>query len=90
MTKTYIRNWRKTMTPKEALNYAVNNGFNVYLITRNSGKAFLYFTCGLESAGGEVTELITDNGNGNRPAGYASIYDIGLLDSKKYACYGAC
>lgn len=90
MTKTYIRNWRKTMTPKEALAYAVNNGFNVYAITRNTGKSFLYFTAGVEQAQGEATELITDNGNGNRPSGYANIYDLGLLDSKKYTCYGAC
>lgn len=90
MTKTYIRNWDKTMTPKEALAYAVDNDFNVYAITRNTGKSFLYFTCGIEQARGESTELITDNGKGNRPSGYANIWDISLLESKKYSCYGAC
>lgn len=86
MTKTYVRNWNKTKTPKEALDYAVSNGFNVYAIVRNTGKPFLYFTCSVEQAQGEATELIT----GNKSSGYAYIYNISLLEPKKYICYGAC
>lgn len=91
MTKTYIRNWNRTMTPDEATLFAMNKGFNVYAIKRDGGKVILYFTCGSETGKGETVELITDNGRGNRPSGNGRIYELnGSLTPKKYSCYGAC